>query len=220
MTKLPVISIVPIRAGSEGIPNKNLLEVKGKPLFMHAVHQGLRTTNKVIISTDIDKKKLGTIPDKTILCRRPSLLAKSDTPMASVIKHLIIEMNLIDSLLVLLQATSPLRSDKDILSAVQLYNESCFDMVMSVSELDNKVLKCGKIEGNKFSPLASSKFLFANRQTLPRVYSPNGAIYIFEAKTFVNSGGFPGENLGAFKMPEARSIDIDTLKDLEEFSNS
>ena len=42
------ISIVPIRAGSKGFKNKNLAKIKGEPLYLRAVNQGLRITEKCI----------------------------------------------------------------------------------------------------------------------------------------------------------------------------
>ena len=54
-----------------------------------------------------------------------------------------------------------------------------------------------------------------NRQDLPKVYSPNGAIYIFSIKDYLINNTYPSSNIGAYMMPESRSIDIDSQRDFD-----
>lgn len=209
-----VIAIVPVRAGSKGLPGKNIMHVAGMPLYMHSVMQALRTIGKVLLSTDIEEIDSETLPEGCTLCRRPTRLAADDTPMDAVIEHLIEDRALAGKTLVLLQATSPLRSDRDVLAALELFRKRQYDMVLSVVERDRGVLKYGTLEGTRFTALRTQRFCFFNRQQLPIVHGPNGAVYVFDADRFVHAGGFPCESIGAVEMPIERSIDIDTLADL------
>lgn len=209
-----MIAIVPVRAGSKGLPSKNTMPVAGMPLYLHAVTQGLRTVGQVLLSTDIDEIGDGALPKGCMLCRRPPGLAVDSTPMDAVIKHLIKDRGLAGKTLVLLQATSPLRLDSDILAALELFRTRQYDMVLSVVERDRGVLKYGTLEGTRFTAMRSQSFCFFNRQQLPVVHGPNGAVYVFDADRFIDAGGFPCERIGAVEMPIDRSIDIDTLVDL------
>ena len=54
-----VFALIPLRASSSRIVNKNFVKVQKKPLFMHAAQQALnsRLISKVFISTDSNKVK-------------------------------------------------------------------------------------------------------------------------------------------------------------------
>jgi CMP-N-acetylneuraminic acid synthetase len=207
------IAVVPVRAGSKGLPGKNLRCLDGVPLYLHAVAQGLRTVGRVLLSTDIPAIRQSDLPANVTLCVRPAELAADDTPMESVVAHLIEEHDLAGQTLVLLQATSPLRSDEDVLTAIALHAEGRHDLVMSVVARDSGVLKYGTLVGSDFSAMRDAAHCFSNRQSLPKVYGPNGAVYVFGADRFAAAEGFPTRCIGATEMPANRSIDIDTVDD-------
>ncbi|MEO1549591.1 MAG: acylneuraminate cytidylyltransferase family protein, partial [Pseudomonadota bacterium] len=56
-------------------------------------------------------------------------------------------------------------------------------------------------------------YCFANRQDLPAVYRPNGAVYVFTTQAFLAAGAIPSQRMGAVVMPQDRSWDIDTASD-------
>jgi N-acylneuraminate cytidylyltransferase len=207
------LAIVPVRSGSKGLKGKNMRPLDGLPLYLHAVHQSLRTAGHVLISTDIADINQSNLPVGCTLCPRPAELASDDTPMASVIAHLIKTHSLHDRTLVLLQATTPLREDADIESAVNLHAGGAFDIVMSVVARDQGVLKYGTLNVNHFVAMRDPTYCFQNRQSLPKVYGPNGAVYVFTAESFMQSEDFPTARIGVVEMPAIRSIDIDTVED-------
>ena len=204
------VAIIPMRAGSKGLPGKNVRMLAGAPLYMHAVQQGIRTVGRVLISTDISFIKPETLPQGCSLYKRPSELATDDALMASVIEHVILSAQLQGRVIVLLQVTSPLRTDEDIQSAISIYLSGEYDLVMSVVERDPNTLKYGTLDGDQFFGLRGSHYCFQNRQELPPLYGPNGAVYVFSASEFIASGGFPTKRIGVIKMPVKRSIDVDT----------
>lgn len=209
-----IVAVVPVRAGSKGLPNKNIMTLDGQPLYLHAVRQALRTVGRVLLSTDIVEIKEADLPKGCTLCPRPKHLAQDDTPISSVIDHLIVERALQGFTIVLLQATSPLRSDEDIQKAVALYREGFHDMVFGVAKRDRSILKYGTLENNTFAAVKDPALCFWNRQQLPHVVGPNGAMFVFGADEFCLRNGFPSERIGAIEMPTNRSIDIDTIDDL------
>lgn len=208
------VAIVPVRSGSKGLPGKNIMLVDGLPLYMHAVNQALRTVGRVFLSTDIDSIEDVAMPKGCTLCRRPATLAADDTTMESVIRHLIDDRELNGKTLVLLQATSPLRLDEDIMKALDLFGMRQYDMVMSIVERDRAVLKYGTLKGVEFNAMRAQQFCFFNRQNLPAVYGPNGAVYVFDADRFVAANGFPSNSIGTIEMTIERSTDIDSSADL------
>ena len=208
------VSLVPIRAGSKGLKNKNIARIKGIPLYLRTVNQALRITEKCIINTDIDsilRKK--NFDKNVILFERDKKFAEDDTHMNLVLKDLFLKMNLLNKFIILLQATSPLRKDEDIKNAINIFNEGKYSMVMSVRTVESNFLKYGYEKNDKFIPIAE-KFLYKNRQSLPKVLAPNGAIYIFSVNEFLKKNKLPENNIGYYEMPAERSIDIDKKEDL------
>ena len=108
-----------------------------------------------------------------------------------------------------------IKYQSDILKGLNLFKKGSFSMVMSVSIKESNSLKYGFLNNNKFSSVNEPKFCFANRQQLPNLYAPNGAVYIFGSNSFIENKDFPTSSIGAFEMPVSRSIDIDKESDLE-----
>lgn len=209
------IALVPVRGGSRGLPGKNVRPLAGKPLYRHAVDQALRTVGQCIVSTDIEEILQADLPAGCSAVRRPDDLADDDTPMAPVILHALQSAGVDAGEVVLLQATSPLRTDADIADALRLHRARGFSLTMSVTQADRGVLKWGRIVEDRFEPLAGAESCFANRQSLPPVHRPNGAIYIFGAADYLAAQTFPTRSIGAYAMPHERSFDIDTMDDFE-----
>lgn len=209
-------AIVPVRGGSKGLPGKNTRLLAGKPLYRHAVDLALAAgADRVLISTDMADILQAPQPQRVQLLQRPAALCADSTPMAPVLLH-VLEVAAVQGTVVLLQATSPLRVLADVQDALERFASARFDLVMSVTEAERSVLKWGqRKEDGTFVPLSAPEHCFANRQSLPPVYRPNGAVYAFDAATFVHNGGFVSQRLGTVLMPSERSHDIDTLADFE-----
>ena len=212
-----LLSIVPVRAGSKGLPGKNLRKFGGQALYMRAVEQGLHFSDTCIVNTDIDEiiSQESIHPPGMEVQVRPLDLANDDTSITSVLIDSIAKLNLKNTTILLLQATSPLRLIGDIKSALDLYALGQFSLVFSVSESNPIILKNGFLNNSEFTPLSSMDYLFQNRQTLPQTYKPNGAVYVFDAEWFLSNKGFSCPNTGAVIMPNNRSLDVDSLEDFE-----
>ena len=209
------ISIIPIRAGSKGLISKNSLPIQGKPLYMFTLEQALKHTEKTIITTDIDSIFLKEFPENVKIVRRDKHLSTDNTPLGDVLTDLFKSLEIEEYIAVLLQATSPLRNDEDIYNAIKMYESNKYSMVMSIVEKDSKILKYGLVKDKIYEPIHHNSSVFMNRQDLPKVYSPNGAIYIFSIKDYLINNQYPTSRIGAFLMPESRSIDIDCKKDFD-----
>jgi CMP-N,N'-diacetyllegionaminic acid synthase len=215
MNKEDVVALVPFRIGSKGLKQKNFRLLNGIPLWERAARQGARVCSTVICSSDAADLTLSVNGKAIRFDQRPTELAQDTSEIRDVIHHLIKKFDLLQSTILLLQPTSPLRSDRSIKEALDLYAHGSWSMVMSVKQVSNKVLKYGFDNNGTFASINEPSYCFANRQELPKVVGPNGAIYIFSAKTFLDSDGFPSENIGIYEMDEIESFDLDTKVDLE-----
>ena len=211
-----LIALIPLRAGSKGLPGKNLRPLAGKPLYAHAVDQARAAgIGQVFITTDIIQLIGADLGADVRVASRPKALAADTTPMDEVIRHVLAHDISGPATLVLLQATSPLRDPVDIRRGIDLHSNSAFDLVMTVTRADSGVLKWGRVDGDRFLPLSEPELCFRNRAQLPPVYRPDGAVYVFDADWFRHAGTLAGGKIGIIKTPAERAYDIDTLEDFE-----
>ena len=185
-----------------------------KKLFQITLDQALRCVGEVIISSDKNlDEELKSYKVKQHQ-RSPELSADQST-MAELMLELIRKYELQNTTIVLLQPTSPLRRDEDISKCIGTYKKKNFDLLFTVSSQDRAVLKSGFVQGNKFIPLEDPDFIFMNRQDLPELFRPNGAVYVFNGGWFEKNGGFSSTNMGVVEMPTENSWDIDSQEDFD-----
>ena len=131
--------IIPARGGSKGIPNKNIIEVEGKPLIKYTIDAALdsKYIDRVVVSTDskeIARVSVDSGADVPFL--RPDELS-IDT--AKTIDALIHAVNTLQEYgntydyLVLLQPTQPLRQSFHIDEAIEKIVEKNKDSLVSIS---------------------------------------------------------------------------------------
>ena len=222
---MKIISIIPARGGSKGLPKKNILELAGKPLIAWTIESSLKSKyiSKTIVSSDCDEILNISSKYGWEILKRPDELARDTTPTEPVVEHIL--QNIKDlgnySYLVLLQPTSPLRDEKDIDEAIsKLIQEKDATALISVKEIDNKILKAFKINNNGYlEGISNNKYPFMRRQDLPKVFMPNGAIYIISINEFLKTKRLFSDNAISYLMNEEKSLDIDTIDDFEKIKN-
>ena len=216
------LAIIPARQGSKGFPNKNNAVLNGRSLINRAYDQALRLFTEVLITTDVPEvlqhQELYDRPGVQII-ERPKSLAGDTVEMSDVIVHALEHSRDSCENICLLQATSPLRSDNDILKGLELFYSGSYagemhEMVMAVSEISGDVFKSGWEKDGVFQYFANGVYANSNRQVLPKAFKPNGAFYILAKRTFTEAEGFAKHNIGLVVLPVERSIDIDSEQDL------
>ena len=222
---MKIISIIPARGGSKGLPKKNILELAGKPLIAWTIESSLKSKyiSKTIVSSDCDEILNISSKYGSEILKRPDELARDTTPTEPVVEHIL--QNIKDlgnySYLVLLQPTSPLRDEKDIDEAIsKLIQEKDATALISVKEIDNKILKAFKINNNGYlEGISNNKYPFMRRQDLPKVFMPNGAIYIISINEFLKTKRINSDNAISYLINKEKSLDIDTIDDFEKIKN-
>ncbi len=206
------LAIIPGRGGSKRLPRKNVLDLCGKPLIAWSIEAGLKSKyiTKVVVSSD-DEEILNIAKEyKVDVIRRPDELASDTATTFDALKHTLENMEKYDYV-VLLQPTSPLRSEKYIDEAIELLEEKNADAVISVCQTEHSPLWSNTLDENlNMSDFLRAEVLNKRSQDLPRYYRLNGAIYICKTeKLLENKGFFVKENIYAYKMDKKHSVDID-----------
>lgn len=204
--------IVPARAGSKGIPNKNIRPMNGKPLIEYVIDAAKSSGifEQIAVTTDSDR----IVDICPILCiNRPSELATDDALVADAIQHALTQLPETDYVL-LLEPTSPMLGGGDILRAAKyLLNEKA-DMVISVEPANPDWLTTGRLgKDNSLRDFLPKDLRTAPRQNRPKYYCLNSAIYMGKWKIFKNKLDYYEQDTKAFIMMKDSSIHIDTEED-------
>ncbi len=213
------LAIIPARGGSKRLPNKNILDLAGKPLISWSVNAAIKSQyiDKVMVTTDSDEimevaKKYGAeVPFK-----RPDYLSTDTAIRPDVIKHTIDfyknENQEKFDYIVFLQPTSPLRDESHIDKAIEDMLEKNADAMVSVCEVEHPVQWSGLLPDNKdMSNFLNDQDIKSRSQDFQIYYRLNGAIFICDSNKFMKSGCmFLQENIFAYVMPQNVSVDIDT----------
>lgn len=202
MTK--IISIIPARKGSKGIPNKNLINLSGKPLIHYAIQASKQSiVEETWVSSDSDEilnisKKLGA---KTI--KRPEELSDDNASSESVLIHFSEKVEF--DILVFIQCTSPLVKPQDINRGIEKLKN--FDSIVSVTETH-------QMFWNAKGPLYDINNRERRQNSIKR-YLETGSFFITSKKNLLKYKNRLSGKIGFIKIPKIRSFDIDGYEDLK-----
>jgi len=215
-----IICIIPARAGSKGLKNKNLKKLKNLPLIAHSIIQAKKSKyiSHVYVSTDSVKianlsKRYGAI----IPFLRPKKLAQDNSKVMDSYFYLIEnirEKEKINHFIALLP-TSPLRNTKDINQAIELYFKKKAKTLISCTENLKPLEWLLKKNAKGLIKPFKKKNSIKNRQDYEKLYLPNGSIYIFNYRILKKTKNYYNNKTIAFVMPKEKSIDIDTNYDFK-----
>lgn len=215
--KKRILAIIPARAGSKRIPDKNILPIAGKPLIAWTIEAARKSKylDRIIVSTDDQKiKKISEEYGAEVPFIRPHHLATDEAGSVDVIKHAISTIKGQFSYIVLLQPTSPLRTAEDIDKAIEMLDINT-KAVVSVCETSHSPLWCNTLPDDlSMADFMKPEVAGIRSQDLPKYYRLNGALYVAETDYFYQNNSFFGKNTKAFIMPPARSVDVDESIDL------
>ena len=213
----PVTAIIPVRGGSKGIPGKNLRRLGKFTLLERAIKlaQAAPQVDRVLVTTD-DPEMFGLAKDHGVAAPalRPAHLASDAASTVDVVLHLIEQAAIDRGLLLLLQATSPLRTLADLAGLCDCFEETP-DAQAIVSLCRHEEPHPEKLqviqEGRVKSYLGGTSH--RTRQSLPDVYALNGAFYLISRDVFQREKTFLPPGTLPFVMPPERSLNLDTQVD-------
>lgn len=140
-----VLAVVPARAGSKGVRDKNARAVGGSSMIARAAAAlaALDWIDMKIISTDSPEyAAIGVAGGLLAPFMRPPHLSGDQASAVDTIEHALLQSEAISGsqfdVVVIAEPSSPLRIPSDILNCARLLIEGGFDATLTVSELDPK----------------------------------------------------------------------------------
>ena len=216
---MKILYLIPARAGSKGLPGKNVKILGDKPLIAHTIDFALKNIKEedelCISSNDAEVLDIAKSLRIDVPFVRPEELASDTANSYDVIMHAIKyyeDNNKCFDLVLLLQPTSPFRSQDDFDTLIQSYDDEV-EMVVSVKKAkENPYFTLFEENESGFLDKCK-KGDFQRRQDCPDVFAFNGSMYLLKVSALKNRTINEFKKIKKIVMPEERSIDIDTMAD-------
>ena len=219
-----ILGIIPARAGSKRVKNKNFRPFAGTSLIELAINQALsaKHLDSILVTSDSEEVlKVSSGYKHIISLERPLKLANDLSPAIDYQKHALDFMkkkfNKVFDFVVIIQPSSPLRNGSDIDATIELFLQNPdADSAVSVVKLPHMVHphKLKKMKGDRLLPFIVDEGEKTAAHDLPDVYVRNCAVYIFKTSNIENDIQLGKHSLG-YVMPENKSVDINTMMDFK-----
>ena len=217
--KFNIIAFIPAKKNSQGLKKKNLKKINNLSLFELAILGAKKSKfiDKIYLSSDSDEILKEARKYKINLIKRKKSLSKNFSSANAVILDFIknyLKNDTKNNIILYLQPTSPFRNGVHIDQAINIFLKKKMRSLLSVVE--NKNFFKSLCQNKKtLRPFFSNKLITKNRQNLKKIYSPNGAIYIFYASDFMKKKELTFIKSGYYIMNKAESVDIDDKEDYD-----
>lgn len=211
--------IIPARAGSKRLPNKNHRHFLGRPLIDWTIDFALSLSNVSCVLVTTDSEEVALIARKAgayVPWMRPSELASDTTRSIDVVMHAVYAMigeGLVFDAVALLQPTSPIRKKERWQEANELLDKGC-PAVVSVSPASSHPYWTYMIGSDKALTPCFAEGLHMRSQDLPIACVPNGSLYLCQTEILLQYKSLTPEGVaGVMCSDPIESIDIDTEAD-------
>ena len=214
---LKTVAIIPARAGSKGIKNKNILPILGKPLVEWSIKAAIESAyiDEVVVSTDSPEVMEIAKSYGVTIRKRPLVLCGDKATTESAL------LDVLDNCMdfeigVLLQPTSPIRTDGliDNIIMAMLEKEGCDSALTGYAHTPFFFRK--KEDGfyeASFNP--AKRKMRQDIKDSELYYHDDGNVYCFTASALRAYNSRIGRNVLIYPTSYGQSLQIDDLKDID-----
>jgi N-acylneuraminate cytidylyltransferase len=208
------------RGGSKGLPGKNIMPLLGKPLIQYSIEVALKTIGieKVFVSTDDADIAIVAQSNGAIVIDRPIELAQDNSPEWLAWKHAInwVKEQYGDfNEFVSLPATSPLRSVKDVESAIFRRSNIGADICIAITPASRSPYfnMVKKLSNNLIELVNKPANSISRRQDAPEVFDITTVVYVANVEFIMKNNNLFDGMVTSIEVPKHRAVDIDDMYD-------
>lgn len=208
------VAFIPVRGGSKSIPLKNIRPMCGKPLVYWTVKAACECSriDRVYVATDSEQIKEAVeafAMKKAEVIGRSAESASDTASTESAMLEFAAEREFDN--IVLIQATSPMLTGKDLDRGFELFDEPDTDSVLSVVRQKRFNWMVG--EDGYAKPSNYDVYHRPRRQEFDGYLVENGAFYITSKEDLMKSKNRVSGRIKAVEMNEDTFFEIDELSD-------
>ncbi|MFR7522114.1 MAG: cytidylyltransferase domain-containing protein [Ruminococcus sp.] len=204
-----ILAIIPARAGSKAIPNKNIRSVNGHPMIYYAINNAIQSKyiSDIVVSTDSEEVKI-IANQMSVKChwRKPELCGDA-VALDSVVYDAVINEDKKYDFVITMQPTSPTLKVETLDHAIEYAMDNDLDTLISAI---NAPHLSWRDENGKKMPNYEKRL---NRQYLPANYSETGA-FLISKSSVVNENSRIGKRVDIYEVSESEAVDVDNFIDL------
>ena len=221
--KKKILAVIPAKAFSSELKNKNLLKIRSKTLVEIATHccKGSKLIDHILISSDSNKIiELCINAGANSFIKRPKKLSQIKSEILSAWQHSILtlkeEKNLSFDYSILVEPTCPLRRSSSLDNSIKKTINNKLDYLITVSKVEKKFhpQKQFNIKKNDLTPYIKNNDNIINRQELNYTYSKNGVAYVASIDKLFKTYTLNFNKLGYYKI-NYPTINIDNKEDFK-----
>lgn len=206
---MKIVSVIVARGGSKGIPYKNIIDIKGKPLVSYSIQASLKSkVDETWVSTDSEKIAIVSEGFGAKISMRDKKLA-DDIIMPDPTLVDFAERYDFD-IMVFIQPTSPLIKPEYINTGIELMKSGDYDSVFTVTE-EHWVPRWDE----NINPIDWNIEKRPRRQDKEESFIENGMMYITTKSNLIETELRYGGRMGFVKIPLQDSFQVDTQEDLD-----
>jgi len=218
-----ILCTICMRGNSKGIKNKNLIVINGKRLLSYTIKAAIdsKIFDEIVVSSDsAEILHAGKNLKVKNLLKRPKKLASDSSGKIPAIKHALIQtekkLKKKFNYVIDLDATSPLRTKKDIIGAFKKFIKTKADNLVSVTESrKNPYFNIVELKNSRVQLIKKKSQNVLRRQAAPKTYDLNASIYIWKREVLLKKKTLYQKKTVLYEMPQERSFDLDNKTDLE-----
>jgi len=215
-----IAALISARAGSKGIPFKNIIPLGGHPLIAYSIAAAKlsRRIHEVLVSTDSENiRDIAVQYGADVPFLRPPGISTDESKDIEFFRHYLdfvkSQAQPVPDLIVHLRPTTPLRDPAVIDRALDyiLTHEQATSL-RSMNRTHLTPYKMFMAEGEFAKPFMTwsgeREFYNLPRQTFPVTFQPNGYVDIIRPRTLLKTGLLHGERIKIWETEKVADIDV------------
>ena len=212
---MKIIALLPMKGNSERVPNKNMRNFDGEPLY-HAIMKSLLASKyieKVVINTDspiIKEDALKTFGERVVIIERPEEIRGDFVSMNTIIGYDLTQLE--GEHFLQTHSTNPLLRAETLDAAIEKYFASLpkHDSLFSVTKMQTRLYD------KDAKPINHNPNELLRTQDLEPLFEENSNFYIFSKEAFAKAGEKRiGLTPQIFEVNKLEAVDIDEPEDFK-----
>ena len=213
------ICIIPARANSKRIKNKNIKIIENNPMISYVIKLAVSSNlfSKVVVSTDSKRiKKISEKYGATVPFLRLKKLSNDFATTKDVIIDCIKKIGSQKTKYhFCLYPTAILLSKKDLNNAFLKIKKKSFDFLVATTEYDFSPLRAYKIYKNDNINFIYKKYEKKRSQDLPKLIHDSGSFYIYKTSKLLNEKQNLPKKTTYFMLDRLKCVDVNYEEDLK-----
>ena len=210
-----VIAIIPARSGSKSIKDKNIVNLRGKPLIAWSIEQCLKSKNIDEVYLSTDSRQYGRIAKKCGLKKiiyRPKSISNDKSTDYEFVKHFIDNIETNHGVIAHIRPTTPFRNIILLDKIIKFFiKNKKYSSLRAIHENPETAYKSFELKNKFLKPLKGVRKTMDQlnnpRQNFSKTYSANGYIDLYRKEFILKNNKLFGNKVMGYITPLTMEID-------------